>query len=73
MSRRITISIPDKHYNWLDKVKINRGWDSVQGAIRSLIEDAYRLDEKINAGIVDESASLKVSGVSKEKSAIQMS
>ena len=49
MSQRITITIPDEHYDWLEDVMKRRGWDSVQGAVRSLIEDNFRLDKKIGA------------------------
>jgi len=73
MSQRITITIPDEHYDWLEDVKKRRGWDSVQGAVRSLIEDNFRLDKKIGASKVDEPVMMKVVGDMKEKSAVQTS
>ncbi len=73
MSERITVSIPDAHYTWLNKVMKNRGWNSVQGAIRSLIEDAFRLDQKNSSvGKVEEPVALNVEGGTKEESAVQM-
>jgi len=73
MSQRITITIPDEHYDWLEEVKKNRGWDSVQGAVRSLIEDNFRLDKKIGAAKVDEPVIMKREGDMQERSAVQTS
>lgn len=73
MSQRITITIPDEHYDWLEDVMKRRGWDSVQGAVRSLIEDNFRLDKKIGAAKVDEPVIMKMEGEMKEKSAVQTS
>jgi predicted CopG family antitoxin len=64
MSHRVTITIPDEHYDWLETVMKKRGWENVQDAIRSLIEDNYRIDKKIDAG--------KMTGVVSEKSANQI-
>lgn len=73
MSQRITITIPDEHYDWLEDVMKRRGWDSVQGAVRSLIEDTFRLDKKIGAAKVDEPVIMRMEGEMKEKSAVQTS
>lgn len=73
MSHRVTITIPDEHYDWLEIVMKRRGWENVQGAIRSLIEDSFRLDKKIGAVKVDQPVSLKVVGDMKEKSGVQTS
>ena len=43
MSERVYLTIPDDHYKWLENVRKSRGWDSVQDAIRSVIEDAFRV------------------------------
>lgn len=72
MSQRITITIPDEHYDWLEIVMKRRGWENVQDAIRSLIEDNYRIDKKIDAGKVDEPVSMKMTGVVSEQSANQI-
>jgi predicted CopG family antitoxin len=64
MSHRVTITIPDEHYDWLETVMKKRGWENVQDAIRSLIEDNYRIDKKIDAG--------KMTWVVSEKSANQI-
>ncbi len=72
MSRRVTITIPDEHYDWLEIVMKRRGWESVQDAIRSLIEDNFRSDKKIDAGKVDEPVSLKMTGVVSENSGVQI-
>ena len=73
MSRRITITIPDEHYDWLEIVMKRRGWESVQDAVRSLIEDNFRLDKKTGAGKVERPVILNVVGDMKEKSAVQTS
>ena len=72
MSQRITITIPDEHYDWLEIVMKRRGWENVQDAIRSLIEDNYRIDKKIGAGKVDEPVSLKMTGVENENYGVQI-
>lgn len=59
MSEKVTLTIPDLHYTWLEVVMKRRGWDSVQDAIRSLIEDSYRLDKKSGRKI-DDPVSVKV-------------
>lgn len=59
MSQKVTVTIPDLHYNWLVELRTRRGWDSVQDTIRSLIEDSFRLDQKLGRKI-DEPVSLKV-------------
>jgi len=59
MSRKVTLTIPDLQYNWLEQVMTRRGWDNVQDAIRSVIEDAYRLEAKVGRKI-DSPVSLKV-------------
>ena len=73
MSRRITITIPDEHYDWLEIVMKRRGWESVQDAVRSLIEDNFRLDKKTGAGKVERPVILNVVDDMKEKSAVQTS
>lgn len=61
MSERVTLTIPDLHYNWLIEVQKRRGWDNVQDAIRSVIEDAFRFDSKLGRKM-DEPVSIKVGG-----------
>ena len=70
MSQRIVLSLPDEHYNWLDEVRKRRGWETVQAAIRSLIEDSFRLEQKLGAGKVDEPVSLKITGVDRKGKAV---
>lgn len=50
MSKNIPLTIPDEHYNWLEEVRKRRGWEKIQEAIRSVIEDAFRADKKRKAG-----------------------
>ena len=50
-----------------------RGWESVQDAVRSLIEDNFRLDKKTGAGKVERPVILNVVDDMKEKSAVQTS
>ncbi len=59
MSEKVTLTIPDLHYAWLEQVMKRRGWDNVQDAIRSLIEDSFRLDNKLGRKI-DDPVSVKV-------------
>lgn len=70
MSQRIVLSLPDEHYNWLDEVRKRRGWETVQAAIRSLIEDSFRLEQKLGAGKVDEPVPLKLTGVDRKGKAV---
>ncbi|MBU0777947.1 ribbon-helix-helix domain-containing protein [Patescibacteria group bacterium] len=72
MSRRVTITIPDEHYDWLETVMKRRGWENVQDAIRSLIGDNFRMDKKTGAGKVDEPVFLKMTEVEKENSGVQI-
>ena len=46
MAESIKLTVPDEHYGWLEQVRKARGWDSIQEAVRSIIEDAYRMHKK---------------------------
>lgn len=67
MSQKVTVAIPELHYNWLVEVMTRRGWDSVQDAIRSVIEDGFRLDRKLGRKI-DDPVSVKVAEVQAQTS-----
>jgi len=59
MAQKVTVTIPDSHYDWLIHIMTKRGWDNVQDAIRSVIEDSFRLDKRLG-GKIDNPVSLKV-------------
>jgi len=46
MVENFKLTITDEHYGWLEQVRKTRGWDSIQDAVRSIIEDAYRMHKK---------------------------
>ena len=47
MAKNLKVAFPDEHYDWLEEVRRERGWDSIQEAVRSIVEDAYRMRKKI--------------------------
>lgn len=61
MSERVTVTFPDEHYAWLLEVMKRRGWTNVQAAIRSLVEDLYRLEKKLGAKAIDAPVSVQAS------------
>lgn len=73
MSQRVTVSIPDDHYAWLEEVRKRRGWDTIPAAIRSVIEDSFRLDRKLGPKKIDEPVSLIQSEVDLENEHVQTS
>jgi hypothetical protein len=46
MVEHFKLTVTDEHYGWLEQVRKARGWDSIQEAVRSIIEDAYRMHKK---------------------------
>ena len=46
MAKNLKLAFPDEHYDWLEGVRKERGWDSIQEAVRSIVEDAYRMRKK---------------------------
>ena len=46
MAESIKLTVPYEHYGYLEQVRKARGWDSIQEAVRSIIEDAYLIHKK---------------------------
>ena len=46
MVENFKLTVTDEHYGWLEQIRKARGWDSIQEAVRSIIEDAYRMHKK---------------------------
>ena len=46
MAESIKLTVPYEHYGYLEQVRKARGWDSIQEAVRSIIEDAYMIHKK---------------------------
>ena len=49
MSHRLVLTVPNDHFDWLEIVRKKKGLESIQEAIRSVLEDSYSSYTESNA------------------------
>lgn len=46
MSHRLVLTVTDRHYDWLEEIKKDRGLKNTQQAVNSVLEKSYRSNKK---------------------------